>query len=538
MSDSENAIRPVAPGAPPIMSVIDIGSSGIRMLVAELRGDGTIRTLEELDRPLALGREAFRSGTLSASSIQKAVNVLRQYRERMDAYGVTHVRAVATHAVRAALNRDTFVDRVFLATGIEVEVIEGSQETLLTFAAVQKALATHPEYRQGEALLFELGGGSTEWALLRDGEVVASVTHDLGTVRMREAMRAAENERRAKTRLMQHNVREMMQVIRRSLPFGKLSLLLAVGSEARFAARVLGSAAAGGAAVDGNGAGGDMAVISVKDVKKLADQILALAPDQIATTFSIPPNESESLAPALLTYIEVAKLCQLDTIVVPHESMRDGLVLHMVRSIREGSTVLFPEQTIAAAINLARKYQADEKHGLHVAALARIIFQATRAQHQMGEREQLLLGVASIVHDIGTYVAARGHHRHSFYLLVNSEVFGLSRTDLEIVANLARYHRREGPQSDHPAYASLPRAARLTVNRLAGILRVADALDKGHIQRVQAPRVSVVGDELRIEVGPGEDLALERMALESKGGLFEEVFGLKPVLVEMSAVPI
>ncbi|HET9950765.1 MAG TPA: Ppx/GppA phosphatase family protein [Candidatus Eisenbacteria bacterium] len=532
----ESVIRPGAPGAPPIMSVIDIGSSGIRMLVVELRADGSVRTLEELDRPLALGREAFRSGILTAGSIQKAVNILRQYRERMTAYGVTHVRAVATHAVRAALNRDTFVDRVFLATGIEVEVIEGSQETLLTFAAVEKALAVHPEYRQGEALLFELGGGSTEWALLRNGEVVASVTYDLGTVRMREALRAAENERRAKTRLMQHIVREMMQVVRRSLPFEKLSLLLAIGSEARFAAREL---ARGdkerGAAPPADAV--EMRVIGVKDLKKLADQILTLAPDEIAGTFSVPPNESEALAPALLTYAEVARLCQLDSIVVPHESMRDGLVLHMARSIRDGSTVLFPNQTIAAAVNLARKYQADEKHGVHVAALGRTIFQATKTQHQMGEREQLLLEVAAIVHDIGTFVAARGHHRHSYYLLVNSEVFGLSRTDLEIVANLARYHRREGPQSDHPAYASLPRAARLTVNRLAAILRVADALDKGHMQRVQNPRVSVNDDELRVEVEAAEDLALERIALESKGGLFEEVFGLKPVLVETTAVP-
>jgi exopolyphosphatase/guanosine-5'-triphosphate,3'-diphosphate pyrophosphatase len=204
---TDPALRPVPPGSPPVMSVIDIGSSGIRMLLAELRSDGSVRILEELERPLALGREAFRTGTLSASSIQKAVTILRQFREKMDAYGVTHVRSVATHAVRAALNRDTFVDRVFLATGLEVEVIEGSQETLLTFAAVQKALIAHPEYREGEALLFELGGGSSEWALLRDGEVVASVTHDLGTVRMREAMRTAPNERRAKTRLMQHHVR-------------------------------------------------------------------------------------------------------------------------------------------------------------------------------------------------------------------------------------------------------------------------------------------------------------------------------------------
>jgi len=203
-----------------------------------------------------------------------------------------------------------------------------------------------------------------------------------------------------------------------------------------------------------------------------------------------------------------------------------------VRSIRSGSTVLFPDQTIAAAVNLARKYGADEKHGLQTAVLARAIFQATLAQHQMGEREQLLLEVASIVHDIGEFVAARGHHRHTYYLLVHSEVFGLSQMDLEVVANIARYHRRGVPQSDHPAYASLPRPARLTVNRLSAILRVADALDKSHSQRVQNPKISVSADELRVQVEGGEDLGLERIALDAKSGLFEEVFGLKPVIVE------
>ena len=176
------------------------------MLIAELHPDGQVKILEQLERPLSLGRDTFRTGTLSAASIQKAVNVLRQYRALMDTYGVSHTRAVATSAVRGALNRDTFVDRVFLATGIEVEIIEGSQETLLTFAAVQRALGGHPEVGTGDALMFELGGGATEWALMRNGEVVASITHDLGTVRMRELLRTEETERRAKTRLIQHNV--------------------------------------------------------------------------------------------------------------------------------------------------------------------------------------------------------------------------------------------------------------------------------------------------------------------------------------------
>jgi exopolyphosphatase/guanosine-5'-triphosphate,3'-diphosphate pyrophosphatase len=140
--------------------------------------------------------------------------------------------------------------------------------------------------------------------------------------------------------------------------------------------------------------------------------------------------------------------------------------------------------------------------------------------------------VASIVHDIGEFVASRGHHRHTYYLLVHSEVFGLSQIDLEVVANIARYHRRGVPQADHPSYASLPRPARLTVNRLSAILRVADALDKSHSQRVLDPKISVSADELRIQVDSTEDLGLERMSLDSKSGLFEEVFGLKPVIVE------
>jgi exopolyphosphatase/guanosine-5'-triphosphate,3'-diphosphate pyrophosphatase len=516
------------------MSVIDVGASGIRMLIAELRPEAEVRTLEELERPLALGRETFRTGTLSAASIQKAVNVLRLYRARMDLYGATHVRAVATSAVRAALNRDTFVDRVFLATGIEVEVIEGSQETLLTFAAVQRALGAHPEIGAGDALMFELGGGAAEWALMRDGEVVASITHDFGTVRMRELLRTGETDRRGKTRLIQHNVREMMSAIRRSLPFEKIANLIAVGSEARFAARALGGDGAP-AAPKTSGAPTDVFAVAAKDLRKLADQILGMTPDQVAAAYSVPVNEAESLAPALLAYAELIRLNQVERLLVPRVSMRDGLILQMAKSIQSGSTVFFPEQTIAAAINLARKYQADEKHGTHTAALARGIFQGTQAQHRMGERELLLLEVAAIVHDIGNFVAARGHHRHAYYLLVNSEVFGLSGMDLEIVANVARYHRRGGPQSDHPAYASLPRPARLTVNRLSAILRVADALDKGHNQKLQSARFAVEGDELKIEVEGADDLALERMALDQKSGLFEEVFGLKPVLIETPA---
>ena len=491
------------------------------MLLAELKGDATVRILEDVQKPLALGLETFRTGTLSAASIQKAVNILRQYRAMMDSYGVTHTRAVATSAVRSALNRDTFVDRVFLATGIEVEVIEGSQETLLTFAAVQRALGSQPDFTQGDSLMFELGAGATEWAIMREGQVAGSLTYDLGTLRMRELLRSESGDKRAMTRLIQHNVREMMNAVKRTLPFEKVANLIAIGPEARFAAKALGGE-------------GELAAVSAKDLRALADKILAMNPAEVAASYSITTLEAEALAPAFLAYAELIRLNPVDRLLVARASIRDGLLVQVAKAIQSGSAVFFPEQTIAAALNLARKYHADERHGLHTAALARSVFEATHAQHGMGEGDRLLLEVASIVHDIGNYVAARGHHRHAYYLLVNSEVFGLSKMDLEIVANVARYHRKAGPQSDHPAYAALPRAARLAVNRLSAILRVADALDKGHAQRIQNPKITVEGAELRIDADGAEDLALERLTLDQKSGLFEEVFGLKPVLREVT----
>jgi len=325
------------------------------------------------------------------------------------------------------------------------------------------------------------------------------------------------------TRLIQHNVKEMMNEVKRTLPFEKITNLIAIGPEARFAARAL----------QGEG---DLAAVSAKDLRALADKILGMTAADVAAAYSIPTPEAESLAPAFMVYAELIKLNPVDRLLVARASIRDGLLLQVARSIQTGgSSIFFPEQTIAAALNLARKYRADERHGLHTAALARVIFEATRAQHGMGEGERLLLEVASIVHDIGNYVAARGHHRHAYYLLVNSEVFGLSKMDLEIVANVARYHRKGTPQSDHPAYAALPRSARLTVNRLSAIIRVADALDKAHAQRIQNPKITVEEGELRIDVETAEDIALERLTLDQKGSLFEEVFGLKPVLREVTA---
>src|SRR5258705_10877523 len=199
----------------------------------------------------------------------------------------------------------------------------------------------------------------------------------------------------------------MMTAFNRPLPFEMVTNLIVIVPEARFAARALGGE-------------GELAAVPARDLRGFADRILAMSPAEVAASFSVTSLEAESLAPAFLAYAELIRLNPVDRLLVARATIRDGLLLQIAKSIQSGSTVFFPEQTITAALNPARKHHADERHGLHTAALARSIFDATQAQHGMGEGERLLLAAAPIVHDTGNYAARRAHHLHTYYLRVHA----------------------------------------------------------------------------------------------------------------------
>jgi exopolyphosphatase/guanosine-5'-triphosphate,3'-diphosphate pyrophosphatase len=176
-------------------------------------------------------------------------------------------------------------------------------------------------------------------------------------------------------------------------------------------------------------------------------------------------------------------------------------------------------------MDLGRKFHFDEAHSTHVADLCLQIYDQTEAWHGLDARYRLLLEVAALLHEVGLVVSTRNHHKHSMYLIINSELFGLGRKDLELVALIARYHRRAAPKPTHPIYSELDRETRILVSKLAAILRVADSLDRMHDQHIRRLHCRRRDDRLVLEIADVEDLTLENMALKQKGGLFEMVYG-------------
>jgi exopolyphosphatase/guanosine-5'-triphosphate,3'-diphosphate pyrophosphatase len=508
---------PVPVETPRPVAVIDMGASAIRLMVAESPPGGPVRILEEASRGVLLGKDTFTHGKLGAATVEATLKALEGFRRIMDGYGVVRYRAVATSAVREAQNADGFLDRVRLRTGIDVEVIDGSEENRLTYMAVRERLRDHPALTSGDTLLLEVGGGSADISFLRKGQPINSGTYPLGSIRMRQSLASWHGSQEQGMRLLRRHIHNVVDDIRREIPLREAQHVIALGGDVRFAAQQM----------VGDPLAGAPAILGREPFVAFCDQVTSWDVEQIVEQYHLPQAEAETLVPALLAYRELLLETGAQQVVVPDVSLRAGLLLDVAQVEAGQGLEDFSRQVLSSAVALAEKYRWDAAHSKKVAQLANRIFDELKAEHGLGDRERLLLEVASLLHDIGNYVNLRGHHKHTWYLLSVSDIFGLSQDDMALVANVARYHRRALPQKSHLPYMALDREARVVVNKLSAILRLANALDADHLQKVKDVRVLSEEGDWVLEVDGAGDLTMERLASLARGDFLVEVFGRK-----------
>ncbi len=525
MENNPTSQRPVpaAPAPVPgrVIAVIDIGATAIRMEIAELKPDGEIHSLDALNNAVRLGKDTFTTGRISQATIEESVKILKGYRRVMEEYGVrdnAQIRAVATSSVREAANRDTFLDRVYMATRINVQAIEETEEIRLTYLAIHQVLRRQPELQKGDVLVVEVGGGDTELLLIQDGLINFSNTYRLGALRMREQLGGrTESPQRLLATFTKH-IQLSVDQIQRSLPTLKTPTLLAISGDARFAAEQLGA----------QKPGKEITRIEVKALASLARKIATSSVDDLVIDYRITYQSAETLGPALLAYAQLAKVFQVERLLVPNANLRYGLLQEV--ALGGAWNKEFQEQVVHSAVTLGTKYGFDARHGSQVADLSVRLFREMTAEHLLEPRFEILLHVVALLHEVGLFISTRSHHKHSMYLIQNSEIFGLSRHDINLIGLIARYHRRAAPQPYHEGFAALDRDDRLAVSKLAAILRVADALDRNHMQQVRDISFGREAGQFIISVKDVEDLTLERLALKEKGNLFEEIYGMKVVV--------
>jgi exopolyphosphatase / guanosine-5'-triphosphate,3'-diphosphate pyrophosphatase len=505
-----------------IVAVIDVGANSLRMAIAEVFDDGRIEVLERLQRAVRLGQDTFRRGRLGGESMRSALTVLRDYRKLLDLYKVEKIRAVATSAVREASNADTFLDRIFMATQLQVEVIDTSEESRLTVSAVRKAVGGALGVDQGLTLIADVGGGSTLLSLLQNGEIATSLSLRLGSIRLQEMFATSEESPQRSADLLRQHISNAIATLQNSLPLKDIDSYVAVGGDVRFAAREIGVSTESA----------DLVILNRAEFDQFVDRCEGHTPESLSKLHGIPFAEAETLNPALLVYQTLLHKTIADRMIVSHVSMRDGLLLELAREVTGQEDESLLAGAIHSATAIAEKYRLDLNHARNVAEVAVRLFDFLQADHGLGPRYRLLLRVAALLHEVGGFVSNRAHHKHSEYIIQNSEIFGLNRREIMVVAQIARYHRRSVPRESHPLYISQPREIRVVINKLAAILRVADALIRGNGRRAQDISFRRQGDDFVIGLPGVDDILLEQRAIAAKGGLFEEVYGTKIRLEE------
>lgn len=511
-----------APPASKTVAAIDVGANSLRMVIAQISPDGRTEVLERLQRAVRLGQDTFRRGRLGAQSMRAAVAVLRDYRRLLDLYRVERLRAVATSAVREASNADNFINRVFMATGLNLEVIATSEESRLTVSAVRQAVGEALGVNRGQSLIAEAGGGSTLLTILENGEIATSQSLRLGSIRLQEVFATSQESPERSARLLRAHIANVIATVKSSLALERVDSFVAVGGDARFAGRQVGKPT--------NST--DLQLVFPADLDKLVCQCERLSAEKLAKRYGLPFTEAETLTPALLVYQQLLQQTRAEQMIVSRASMRDGLLMELARQVRGEEDVALVEGVIHSALSIAEKYRIDLAHAQNVAEVAVRLFDELQADHGLGGAHRLLLRVAGLLHEVGSFVSSAAHHKHSFYLIANSEIYGLNRADIEIVAHVARYHRRSGPKPTHLEYVALPRESRVVVSKLAAILRVADALARGRGRPLPPLRFEKRGDELWVLTPSAADLVLERRALAAKSDMFEDIFGMRIRLEE------
>lgn len=493
----------------PKFASIDVGSNASRLLIVSAEGPGRFTTVHQVRAPVRLGHSVFLTGRLDPESVEELVQVMRSFRELIDRHDVTKYRAVVTASARDAENAEEMLVQVADA-GIDLEAIDGAEEARLVKLAVEQRVPLSDK----RALLCDLGGGSLELTEVNHDQMRFSTSLQIGTVRLLESfLDDGKPVTKAQDRLLSEYVERMLAPVRESFIKRSYDLVLATGGNFETLAELCPMT------------GAALPTIDVRKVRPLLTRMGKMKATDRRKQFGLRADRADVIVPALYVLLALADLARTDAFVAPGVGLKEGVAGELVdKHFRVWDYKVDESQAARAAVQLGRRYHFDEAHATQVDRLAVQLFDRLANLHRLSAHDRVLLRVAALVHDIGDFVHAAAHHKHTQYIVEHSDVMSLSHEDRVVVGCIARYHRRAAPSTKHAAFGALGEEDRRRVRKLSSLLRLADALDRGHRSKVHQLDVEIAPKEIVIRARGREDLSLEAWTVARKAALFEATY--------------
>lgn len=494
------------------IAAIDIGSNSIRQIVADVSPTGQIRVLDEMKAMPRLGEGLDRTGALGQTALDAALAAVQRMVMLARQLGAARVEIVATSAVRDASNGMEFTSRVQALTGVDVRVLSGEQEALLCY---RSALA-HFELGAGRSLVMDIGGGSLEIVLAKDGLIERVASLPFGAVRLTERFLSPVVKPRG--------VRELRAYVRdglkRASPVKDWRGVHVIGSGGTFT-NLAGIMMSRQGMTSRSPHGTRVTRVELEHV---LDWLQRLDPEERAAVPGLNPARADIIVAGLATAAEVLARFDARDLVSSGYGIREGLLLE---SARVTPVVADPGAARERSVReFAERCHYEEPHSKQVQLLSMQLFDALAPRMGLGAVDRRILSDAALLHDVGYHINYENHHKHSFHLISHAELLGMSPAEQIAIAHVARYHRGAPPKRKHRGFAQLDRVLRERIVKLSALLRFADGLDRGHVGAVGRVKVRFGADAVRMTVteAPGStNVRLECWGAARKRGLLEYV---------------
>lgn len=508
------------------LAAIDLGTNSFHLIIVKVNENGTFESLGKEKESVRLGSGSGVNEVITPDAIERGIKCLKRFKALAEIQNA-EIRAVATSALREAKNRDVFVHRALTELGIHIEIISGFEEARLIYLGILQGLPVFDK----KIMLIDIGGGSTEILVGQRGDIFFGQSLKMGAIRLTEKFFYGDPDNESDIKQCKLYVEGMISPYRREIE--KLAPEIVIGSSGTVQALAqMIIADKGGEAPRSlnNFSFNSQELYRMRSVLNSANTL-----KKRTKISGLDAKRADIIVAGSIILEEVVKSFSIKNITVSEYALREGIIYDTIQKSegRNNSTSL-DNIRLKAVTTLFNSFPFEEQHVKHTTKLAMTIFDQLSALHRCNREEREYLEAASLLHEIGFGISHSSHHKHSYYIIRNSELMvGFNYEEIEIIALIARYHRKSPPKPKHVEFNKLLYPGQMTVKKLAGILRIADALDRSHQGIVESVMCEIQSDIVVFKVQTRKDIDphIDIWSAQQKKDLFEEVFGKKCIFV-------
>lgn len=512
------------PEHPTRVCVIDVGTNSFHTVIVDAYPNGSFEVLDKLKEMVRLGERGLVEHRLTEGAMRRAVRALKRVRLLAEGWHVSEYLAFATSAIREAENGGDLIERIRQETDIHVQAISGELEAYLIYEGIRRAVDMRVP-----TLMIDIGGGSTEFIVGTSDEVHYQTSLKIGAARMTGQFITTDPVEKREFKALRAHYRDVLRpVFEAAQAYGVREIVGSSGTMENLAQVY----------VERHGDPSRSIYLQPfdpKDFRSVTKTVMQSTKAEREAMAGIDRKRVNQVVAGAILADVLLKDLEIERLRISPNALREGMVVYFIRENHPLLEVRSPYADVRRrAVNeIGFRFEWDLKHVRHVTAMALQLFDACRPLHGLGSEERELLEYASLLHDIGYYISRNAHHKHSLYLIKQADWRGFQPEEIDIMANVARYHRRSLPRDRHPAYKRLAKPYQKLVDQLASFLRLANGLDRSHYQNVSGLTAALTDKTFDIEIATKGDPQLEVWGGRRGADLFQQTFG-RPVRITVA----